>query len=48
MAKKRIEALEANDPQAAAAAERLALPIELFLTGFVLVTVVAMVHKWGI
>jgi hypothetical protein len=47
LAKQRIDALEANDNQAAAAAERRALPIELFLTGFVLVTVVAMVHKWG-
>ena len=48
LAKKRMEALVADDTQAAAAAERRALPIELLLTGFVLVTVVAMVHKWGI
>jgi hypothetical protein len=47
LAKKRIDALEANDTQGAAAAERRAVPIELFLTAFVLVTVVAMVHKWG-
>ena len=47
LAKKRIDALEANDSQAAAAAARRALPIELFLTGFVLVAVVAMVHEWG-
>jgi hypothetical protein len=48
LAKKRIDALEANDTQGAAAAERRALPIELLLTAFVLVSVVAMVHKWGI
>lgn len=48
LAKKRIDALEANDTRGAAAAERRALPIELLLTGFVLVTVVAMVHKWGV
>ena len=47
LAKKRIEALEANDIHAATEAERRALPIEIFLTGLVLVTVVAMVHKWG-
>lgn len=47
LAKKRIDALEANDAQAATRAERRALPIELLLTAFVLVTVVAMVHKWG-
>ena len=46
-AKKRLEALQANDIRAATEAERRALPIEIFLTGFVLVTVVAMVHKWG-
>ena len=48
LAKRRIDALEANDAEAVAAVERRARPIELFLTGFVLVTVVAMVHKWGI
>ena len=48
LATKRIDALEANDARAAAAFERRALPIELFLTGVVLVTVVAMVHKWGL
>ena len=48
LAKKRIDALEANDTRTAAAVERRALPIELFLTGVVLVTVVAMVHKWGL
>jgi len=47
LAKKRVAALDANDTQAAAAAERRALPIELLLTAFVLVTVVAMVHRWG-
>lgn len=47
LAKKRIDALEANDTRTAAATERRALPIELLLTAFVLVTVVAMVHKWG-
>jgi hypothetical protein len=48
LAKKRVEALAANDPDAAAAAERRSVPIGLFLTALVLVTVVAMVHKWGI
>ena len=47
LAKKRIEALEANDTRAATEAERRALPIEILLTGLVLVTVVAMVHRWG-
>jgi len=47
LAKKRIEALEASDADGAEAADRRALPIELLLTAFVLVTVVAMVHKWG-
>lgn len=47
LAKKRIDALAAQDPELAAAAERRAVPIEYFLTGVVLVTVVAMVHKWG-
>jgi uncharacterized membrane protein len=47
LARKRIDALEAGDESGAAAAERRALKIELFLTALVLVTVVAMVHKWG-
>jgi hypothetical protein len=47
LARKRIAALEARDADAAEAADRRALPIELLLTAFVLVTVVAMVHKWG-
>ena len=47
LAKTRVDALDANDAQRAAAAERRALPIELLLTAFVLVTVVAMVHRWG-
>jgi len=47
LAKKRVDALDASDLQAAAAADRRALPIELLLTAFVLVTVVAMVHRWG-
>ena len=47
LAMKRVEALDAGDAESAAAAERRALPIELLLTAFVLVTVVAMVHKWG-
>ena len=47
LAKKRIEALEASDADGAEAADRRALPIELLLTAFVLVAVVAMVHKWG-
>jgi hypothetical protein len=47
LAKKRIDRLEAGDTQGAAAVERRALPIELLLTVFVLLSVVAMVHKWG-
>ena len=47
LAKKRIDTLEAGDTQGAAEVERRALPIELLLTVFVLVSVVAMVHKWG-
>lgn len=45
LAKKRVEALDAGDSQGAAAADRRAVPIELVLTAFVLVTVVAMVYK---
>ncbi len=47
LAMKRIDALEASDAQRAATLERRALPIELLLTALVLVTIVAMVHKWG-
>jgi hypothetical protein len=47
LAKKRIDRLEAGDTQGAVAVERRALPIEFLLTAFVLVSVVAMVHKWG-
>lgn len=47
LAKKRVAALEGGDAHGAAAAERRALPIELLLTAFVLLTVVAMVAKWG-
>jgi hypothetical protein len=47
LAKKRIDALEVSDTQGAAAVERRALPIELLLTAFVLVTVMVMVNKWG-
>ena len=47
LAKKRADALDASDTDGAAAADRRALPIELLLTAFVLVTVVAMVHRWG-
>ena len=47
LAKKRIDTLEVGDTQGAAAVERRALPIELLLTAVVLVTVVAMVNKWG-
>lgn len=47
LAKKRIDAFDANDVTGAAAADRRSLPIELLLTAFVLVAVVAMVHNWG-
>jgi hypothetical protein len=45
LAKRRIGALEANDARGAADVDRRAVPIELVLTAFVLVTVVAMVYK---
>lgn len=48
LAKKRIDALEADDADEVVAANRRSLPIELLLTTLVLVSVVAMVHKWGI
>jgi hypothetical protein len=47
LAKRRVESFEAGDMQGAAAAERRALPIELLLTAFVLLSVAAMVQKWG-
>ncbi len=47
LAKKRVDALEAGDVAAAEAAHRRALPIELFLTAYVLVTILAMVKRWG-
>ena len=47
LAAKRVGALDASDTQGAAAADRRALPIELLLTTFMLVTVVAMIHRWG-
>jgi hypothetical protein len=47
LAKKRIDALEADDAEGGAVADRRSLPIELLLTAFVLVAVVGMVQKWG-
>ncbi|HEX5095723.1 MAG TPA: hypothetical protein VFX21_06920 [Acidimicrobiia bacterium] len=47
LAKQRVEALDASDADTAVATDRRALPIELLLTAFVLITVAAMVHKWG-
>lgn len=47
LAKKRLDALEAGDMPTAEAADKRALPIEIFLTAFVLVTILAMVTKWG-
>ena len=47
LAQKRADALAAADTESAAAAYRRALPIELLLTAFVVVSVIAMVHKWG-
>jgi hypothetical protein len=47
LAKKRVDALDVSDTQSAAAADRRALPIELLLTAFVLVSVAAMVQRWG-
>jgi hypothetical protein len=47
LAQKRADALAAADTDAATAAARRALPIEVVLTALVVITVVAMVHKWG-
>src|SRR2546421_1730659 len=47
LAKKRIDMLEVRDTHGVASVERRALPIEFLLTVFVLISVVAMVHKWG-
>ena len=47
LARKRLDALESGDTAAAYAAYKRAVPIEIVLTLFVLVTIVAMVHKWG-
>ena len=47
LARKRADALSAGDVEAASSADRRARPIELLLTAFVIVTVIAMVHKWG-
>jgi len=47
LAQTRADALSAADAEAAAVAYGRALPIEVLLTAFVLITVVAMVHKWG-
>ena len=47
LAKKRIDALEADDAAGGAVADRRSLPIELLLTAFVLVAVAGMVQKWG-
>jgi hypothetical protein len=47
LAKQRVETLEASDADTAVATDRRALPIELLLTAIVLITVAAMVHKWG-
>jgi len=47
LARKRLDALESGDTAAADAAYKRAVPIEIMLTLFVLVTIVAMVHKWG-
>ncbi len=47
LAKKRVEALEVGDTAGGDAARRRMVPIEVFLTAMVLLTVWAMVHKWG-
>ncbi|HVE94920.1 MAG TPA: hypothetical protein VNB24_08380 [Acidimicrobiales bacterium] len=47
LAKKRIDALESGDAAGAESIRKRAVPIEIFLTLFVLVTIVAMVHRWG-
>ncbi len=47
LAKKRIAALDSGNAQGAEAAYKRSVPIEIFLTAFVLITIVAMVHKWG-
>ena len=48
LTKRRLTALETGDAQGATAASRRALPLEIILTAWVLVAVVAMVHKWGV
>ena len=47
LAKKRVESLEAGDTAGADAAARQAVPIEVILTLIVLITIMAMVHRWG-
>jgi len=48
LAKQRLTALETGEAKGATTASRRALPIEMILTVWVLVAVVAMVHKWGV
>ncbi|MDP1795445.1 MAG: hypothetical protein Q8K63_15000 [Acidimicrobiales bacterium] len=48
LAKKRLEALQANNADAVAAVDRQAKPIEIFLSLTVVVTILAMVSKWGL
>lgn len=47
LSKQRLAALDANDTETAAGVAKRMLPIEIALTSFVLITVVAMVTKWG-
>jgi hypothetical protein len=47
LAKRRVAALESGDADGARRAERQALPIEIVLSVLVVVTILAMVSKWG-
>ncbi len=48
LAKKRLAALKAGDDATAHAADRQSLAIEIFLSAVVVVTILAMVSKWGL
>lgn len=47
LSKQRLEALEAGDTDAAGRAAKRMLPVEIILTSAVIVTIAAMVTKWG-
>ncbi|MEY2399611.1 MAG: hypothetical protein QOJ00_2785 [Actinomycetota bacterium] len=47
LAKKRVAAFAAGDDAGAEAAAKRSVPIEIFVTALVIVTVFAMVKRWG-